>query len=537
MADLDFFDTNEDGLVDTNDDTNGDGQVDAEDTAYWDNGAGWQPIGSSRTSVFQARFEGNGHTIRHLFIDRDTDVVGLFGWVGLFCVIRHVGLIDGQVTGNNDVGGLVGSHGGEIHTSYATGRVAGRERVGGLVGDNDGGLIHGQLRHRAGGGQERVGGLVGSNDDTITASYATGRVSGRERVGGLVGSNGGAIHTSYATGRVAGRDDVGGLVGIVSPDSPIAASYWDTATSGQTSRSHGTGQTTTQLQTPTGYSGIYADWNVDLDGGGTTDDPWDFGTSSQYPALAVDFDGNGDATWQEFGHQLRAGPPLTVTTTDTGLMELSWDAVTPHWTPPPAVTYTVYRNANPTPVAEALPDPAYTDLAVTRGTTYTYQVAAVVNGGEATWSGLVTVTAPNQAPMFADTTTTRTIPENTPAGQNIGGRVTATDPDSDPLTYSLDGPDKDSFSITPSTGQLQTQAALDYETTASYTVTVSVRDNLAVDNTADMATDAEIPVTITVTDVNEAPAFDAGTAPPPAWPRTPQAGSPSASSPPQTRTP
>ena len=443
MADLDFFDTNEDGLVDTNDDTNGDGQVDAEDTAYWDNGAGWQPIGSSRTSVFQARFEGNGHTIRHLFIDRDTDVVGLFGWVGLFCVIRHVGLIDGQVTGNNDVGGLVGSHGGEIHTSYATGRVAGRERVGGLVGDNESGLITASYATGRVAGRERVGGLVGSNDDTITASYATGRVSGRERVGGLVGSNGGEIHTSYATGRVAGQDDVGGLVGIVSPDSPIAASYWDTATSGQPSGSHGTGQTTTQLQTPTGYSGIYADWNVDLDGDGTTNDPWDFGTSSQYPALAVDFDGNGDATWQEFGHQLRAGPPLTVTTTDTGLIVLSWDAVTPHWTPPPAVTYTVYRNANPTPVAEALPARAYTDLAVTRGTTYTYQVAAVVTGGEATWSGLVTVTAPNQAPMFADTTTTRTIPENTPAGQGIGDRVTATDPDSDPLTYSLDGPDKD----------------------------------------------------------------------------------------------
>ena len=54
-----------------------------------------------------------------------------------------------------------------------------------------------------------------------------------------------------------------------------------------------TGQTTTALQTPTGYSGIYADWNVDLDGDTRTDDPWDFGTASQYPALSVDFDGDG----------------------------------------------------------------------------------------------------------------------------------------------------------------------------------------------------------------------------------------------------
>ena len=40
---------------------------------------------------------------------------------------------------------------------------------------------------------------------------------------------------------------------------------------------------------------------------------------------------------------------------------------------------------------------------------------------------------------------------------------------------------------------------------------MSVRDSKDINNTADMATDDEIPVTITVTDVNEAPAFDAGT--------------------------
>ena len=47
-----------------------------------------------------------------------------------------------------------------------------------------------------------------------------------------------------------------------------------------------------QLQEPTGYTGtIYANWNSDVDGDPTTgdadgnDDPWDFGTSSQYPVL------------------------------------------------------------------------------------------------------------------------------------------------------------------------------------------------------------------------------------------------------------
>ena len=45
------------------------------------------------------------------------------------------------------------------------------------------------------------------------------------------------------------------------------------------------------MQSPTGYTGIYASWNIDLDGDGNSDNPWVFGTSSQYPtlnAVAVD---------------------------------------------------------------------------------------------------------------------------------------------------------------------------------------------------------------------------------------------------------
>ena len=491
MADLDF-------------DTDGDGQVDADDT-YWDNGAGWQPIGiiSSNISLaFRATFDGNGHTIAHLFINRGSNM-GLFGATWSSSVIRHVGVIAVAVAGQEQVGGLVGSNLGLITGSYVTGGVSGVFEVGGLVGDNEGKIRTSYATGRVA-GNEKAGGLAGGNDGEIRTSYATGWVSGDRWVGGLVGGHDGKIHASYATGRVVGKDNVEGLVGIVPSDSPITASYWDTATSGWTSGSNGTGQTTTQLQTPTGYSGIYADWNGD----GMNDDPWDFGTSSQYPALAVDFDGNGDATWQEFGHQLRAGSPLTVTTTDTGLVTLNWDAVTPHWTPPPAVTYTVYRDTGL--IVEDLPDPEYTDLTVQRLITYTYQVAAVVNGGEAAWSGLVTVTASNQPPMFDDgTSTERIIAENSTG--DIGLPVAATDPDNKGLTYSLSGAYAADFSIDTSTGQLQAPAALDYETKASYAVTVSVRDGLSVDNKADMETDEEITVTITVTDVNEAPAFDLST--------------------------
>ncbi len=76
------------------------------------------------------------------------------------------------------------------------------------------------------------------------------------------------------------------------------------------------------------------------------DDPWDFGTSSQYPVLSVDFDGNDSATWQEFGYQLRDGPTLTASKpVERTEVALTWTPVDASvWTPPPDVTYTVTRD-------------------------------------------------------------------------------------------------------------------------------------------------------------------------------------------------
>ena len=110
----------------------------------------------------------------------------------------------------------------------------------------------------------------------------------------------------------------------------VTNSYWDTSTSGHTSGSPGSGRTTSQLQSPRSYSGIYASWNVDLEGDGMNDDPWNFGTTSQYPALKADMDGDDDATWAEFGYQIRSGPTLTATATmnaGQSQVELEWTEV------------------------------------------------------------------------------------------------------------------------------------------------------------------------------------------------------------------
>ena len=110
---------------------------------------------------------------------------------------------------------------------------------------------------------------------------------------------------------------------------------------------------------------------------------------------------------------------------------------------------------------------------------------------------------PDQDLILADVqkAQTRMVAENTAAGTNIGPAVSANDP-GDLLTYSLDATGANSFDIVRSSGQLRTKAALDFETTPSYTVMVTATDPFDSSDTAE--------VTIMVTDVNEDPTFDAG---------------------------
>ena len=309
------------------------------------------------------------------------------------------------------IGGLVGTNFGAITSSYATGAVDGYP-AGGLTGYNNGTIISSYATGPVTG--TTVGGLVGRNGrrpGRISASYATGSVSGGLDVGGLVGTNVGRIHSSYATGPQSRRSSYGGgLVG--NGGHLVGASYWDSTTSGISS-SRDRGNTTAELQAPDGYNGLYASWNLDLYGDSARDDPWDFGTTTQYPALSVDFDGDGQATWQEFGHQLRAGPGLEVEA-EQGQAVLAWTAVdSGHWTPPPGITYNIYRSKDSTvaTLVENLDALEYTDPDVTDGP-YIYQVAAVADGGQATHSARVAAsntsnTAPDlmvESPSVTDST-------------------------------------------------------------------------------------------------------------------------------------
>ena len=103
-------------------------------------------------------------------------------------------------------------------------------------------------------------------------------------------------------------------------------------------------------------------------------------------------------------------------------------------------------------------------------------------------------TAFNSAPSFP---TSQSIAENRVSGSTTGTAVIATDSHGDTITYSISGTDSASFTIDSATGQLKTSAPLDYETDDSYSVTVEATDPYGLSSS--------MSVTISVTDVLEAP--------------------------------
>ena len=146
---------------------------------------------------------------------------------------------------------------------------------------------------------------------------------------------------------------------------------------------------------------------------------------------------------------------------------------------------------------------------------YEVRVTTSGAGNSDTITVTINVTNVNEAPMFAEANSGtdriyRSIPESTTAGTNIGDPVSAIDPDGSDnvLTYNLDGVNAGMFGIDSNTGQLRTDAPLDYEAFESepraYFISVRAFDG---------AMSAQIDVRIDVEPINEfAPMFIEGNA-------------------------
>ncbi|CCQ36811.1 probable secreted glycoprotein [Natronomonas moolapensis 8.8.11] len=169
-------------------------------------------------------------------------VAGLVGQMYLGNITRSSASGTVDAPDATHVGGLVGYANGTesnnrrvqtIRESYATGDVTGNESVGGLVGT--------------------------TRNETVVHSYAVGNVTGDTAVGGLVGNHTGAnanVTEAYAAGTVSGGTDVGGLIGTTQASPTVESAYWDTETTAQSSSEAGTGLNTSQLNANESLAGF-----------------------------------------------------------------------------------------------------------------------------------------------------------------------------------------------------------------------------------------------------------------------------------------
>ena len=269
--------------------------IDAAASLNENSGAGWSPLGTSSTSSFSGKLFGHGHVISNLFINLPLATtgsnVGLFGYIAA-ATIDSVGVTSANITGNSNVGSLIGfSNGGTITHSFSTGSVTGASYVGGLIGfTNASATSYSYSTAAVNVATTGGGGLVGSNNyaSTINYSYSTGKVTGTGTstaiVGGLVGFLGGTVSNSYSKSEIAnGVDQVGGLVGTAFsnpmgakssilnsysvgkvngtaasigglvgsnpvPLTTVTNSYWDKEASGKPASVLGVGKTTAELK-------------------------------------------------------------------------------------------------------------------------------------------------------------------------------------------------------------------------------------------------------------------------------------------------
>lgn len=213
--------------------------IDASSTSGWP-GGGFSPIGLGSTH-FTGSYDGNGHTITGLYINRSDQYIGMFAYNDVSSSVSKLGLVNVNITGNNITGGLVGCSNGNLTNCYTSGHVTG--------------------------GGNAAGGLVGYSGNNITNCYSSCNVSGSAtNLGGLIGIAGNyEVSFCYSVGTVTGSINVGGFVGITDEEGMCIIEsncFWNTETAGGTGCGidgsggfSALGKTTSQMKTLSTYAG------------------------------------------------------------------------------------------------------------------------------------------------------------------------------------------------------------------------------------------------------------------------------------------
>ena len=186
----------------------------------------WKPIGdysTDETYVFSGVFDGDGHSVKGLYIVSDKMYQGFFGC--LSGVIKNLS-VEGIVVGNGCCGIICGSIDNYKNSTTIVSNCISRGSVksgegyidtyngfGGIIGE--GGNIYDCTNYATLDVKTAItGGITGSTSLTVKNCTNYGSVSGNAYIGGIIGyENAGELYNSSNKGRVTGNRYVGGLAG------------------------------------------------------------------------------------------------------------------------------------------------------------------------------------------------------------------------------------------------------------------------------------------------------------------------------------
>ncbi len=249
------------------------------------NGRTINPIGT-QLYPFKGHLNGAGFSIKNVSITSSADYTGLFGAISSDASLKNVN-INGEISGNSNVGGLVGLNQGivsgcvnhaavqcaerndylhvggicgynenVISDCYNTGSVLGYGvNTGGIVGDNAAGSIRNcfnagtvQSEYYGAGGiagnneaiisscfnnapvsaYSTAGGIAGSNNETavIENTYNHGVITVENNMaGGISGGNEGAIYNSYNSQNIIATSQKGAICGYISTNAKLESCF------------------------------------------------------------------------------------------------------------------------------------------------------------------------------------------------------------------------------------------------------------------------------------------------------------------------
>ena len=199
----------------------------AKDGTKYTEEVSWTPIGNS-DNMYQGTFDGNGKTIRNLYINAISENIGITCYAGFFGYadaggnIKNITFDNAKVKSTNDdyyTGILAGNAGSCIENikTLANCSVEGKNFVGGIAGVAKGNIINCE-NHATVKGISYVGGIVGwydHSDNSITSCANYGVITGtRNSVGGMAGYFvSGTIQNCANYGDITGTFYVGNLIG------------------------------------------------------------------------------------------------------------------------------------------------------------------------------------------------------------------------------------------------------------------------------------------------------------------------------------